>query len=222
MLRSLTQFVRGALQWGAIGGYTTLQSLDASFNALTGTLPVEWTELAQLQELRLSNNTFQVRVSSSNLMISRCASCLHLYVHRNPECQHYPRASTSGIPCACYVLQGPLPPVWMDMQGGPAKMRLSSFVCAFCNLTGPMPWWGTDGSTCAPEGSTLHFFDVSHNALIGPIPAGFNSFAGLKVFNVSHNQLSGTFLDSSCSGTFAQLLHLKMSHNNFTTIPHSE
>jgi hypothetical protein len=112
----------------------------------------------------------------------------------------------------------------MDMQSGPSKMSLNVFACAFCNLTGPMPAWGTDGTTCAPAGSSLRFFDVSHNALVGPIPAGFNSFEGLQVFNVSHNQLSGPFLDYSCSvlQEFAQLTHLKVSHNNLTSLPISK
>lgn len=129
------------------------------------------------------------------------------------------RAVTDRHSALCGVVQGTIPQVWMDMQTGPAKLRLRQFACAHCNLTGPMPLWGGN-TTCAPEGSSLQFFDVSYNALSGTIPSGFNSFGGLQVFDVSHNQLSGPFLETSycVGGKFPWLEQIRMSHNSFTSI----
>jgi hypothetical protein len=116
-------------------------------------------------------------------------------------------------------MQGTIPQVWMDMQTGPAKLGLKRFSCTHCNLTGLMPVWG--GTSCAPEGYSLQFFDVSYNALSGAIPSGFNSFGSLRVFDVSHNQLSGPFLETSfcAGGKFPWLEQIRMAHNHFTFIP---
>lgn len=120
--------------------------------------------------------------------------------------------------CCVFYMQGSIPQIWMDMQGGPAVMRLQRFACAYCNLTGSLPYWGS--TTCAPTSSSLQFFDVSHNGLTGAVPTGFNSFGTLQAFNISYNQLSGELLaSSSCPSFFPQLQQVRMSHNSFTAIP---
>lgn len=46
-------------------------------------------------------------------------------------------------------------------------MALTRFACAYCNLAGPVPFWGAN--TCLAPGG-LQYFDISHNAFSGKPP----------------------------------------------------
>jgi hypothetical protein len=52
----------------------------------------------------------------------------------------------------------------MDRRVQVPTMALTRFACAYCNLAGPVPFWGAN--TCLAPGG-LQYFDISHNAFNG-------------------------------------------------------
>jgi len=98
-------------------------------------------------------------------------------------------------------------------------MQLRHFSCARCNLSGTLPAWG---DTQCRTSDGLQFFDVSDNALSGPVPNSFDAFGAMQVFNISKNQLFGDFFNRTICYGLTQLQELRLSRNAFTNIPTGE
>jgi hypothetical protein len=139
-----------------LGQLANLQSLDLEQNQLNGPLPPELGQLAHLQYLDLSHNALSGPLPPE---LGQLANLETLLLNFN-------------------ALSGPLPPELGQLA------NLQMFVMRDNQLSGPLP----------PElgqMADLRVFFLSYNALSGPLPPELGQLTNLSYLNLSNNQLSG-------------------------------
>ncbi|KAJ6757940.1 F12K21.25 [Salix koriyanagi] len=188
-----------------LDGLLALKILNLSFNKFSGPLPVNLGKSLLLEKLQLSMNQFQGAIPQDIA-----------------NCQNLNLLDLSGN-----VLDGSIP----ARIGNLTKLKF--LVLSSNNLIGDIPANISNIPTLfrfaanqnqfdgrIPSGITryLSLLDLSYNQLRGPIPADILSQSNLKLVDLSYNQLDGS-IPSSIS---ASLLRLRLGRNNFNgSIPSS-
>ncbi|KAG5233242.1 leucine-rich repeat family protein [Salix suchowensis] len=210
-------------------GFVGLESLDLSFNSLSGNVSQQLDGLLALKILNLSFNKFSgplpVNLGKS-LLLEKLQLSMNQFQGAIPQdianCQNLNLLDLSGN-----VLDGSIP----ARIGNLTKLKF--LVLSSNNLIGDIPANISNIPTLfrfaanqnqfdgrIPSGITryLSLLDLSYNQLRGPIPADILSQSNLKLVDLSYNQLDGS-IPSSIS---ASLLRLRLGRNNFNgSIPSS-
>ncbi|XP_034897004.1 uncharacterized protein [Populus alba] len=210
-------------------GFVGLESLDLSFNFLSGNVSPQLDGLLALKSLNLSFNKFSgplpVNVGKSLHLESLQLSTNH-FQRSIPQdianCQNLTEIDFSGN-----VLDGSIP----SRIGNLTKLRV--LILSSNNLSGEIPANISNIPTLfrfaanqnefvgkIPSGITryLSLFDLSFNKLRGPIPADILSQSKLRLVDLSYNHLDGS-IPSSIS---ASLLRLRLGGNKLSgSIPSS-
>ncbi|MCY3658428.1 MAG: hypothetical protein OXG36_05310 [Caldilineaceae bacterium] len=136
----------------ALGQFRNLQSLDLRANGLTGSLPHEWRQLRQLQTLHLGANQLTGSLPPTWVQL-RQLQTLHLGYNQ-----------LTGSPLTVSrtgTLTGSLPPVWSELDS------LRWLDLGYNQLTGPLPdAWG--------QLANLESLVLGSNQLTGPLPPAFD------------------------------------------------
>jgi hypothetical protein len=147
-----------------LGTYQKLSVLDLSLNSLGGPVLPTFFLSPTLTELNLSGNKF-----TGNILFQSTHSTESMRLSSQPSLKIVDLSSNS--------FSGPLPPDISNLQ------KLVFLTLAMNELSGEIP-------TGISKLQELEYLDLSHNQLTGEIPD--MPQAGLKIFNVSYNDLRGT------------------------------
>ncbi|KAJ6360703.1 hypothetical protein OIU77_004674 [Salix suchowensis] len=208
-------------------GFVGLESLDLSFNSLSGNVSQQLDGLLALKILNLSFNKFSgplpVNLGKS-LLLEKLQLSMNQFQGAIPQdianCQNLNLLDLSGN-----VLDGSIP----ARIGNLTKLKF--LVLSSNNLIGDIPANISNIPTLfrfaanqnqfdgrIPSGITryLSLLDLSYNQLRGPIPADILSQSNLKLVDLSYNQLDGSIPSSSVPtvlGNLNALQVLKLQHN---------
>jgi hypothetical protein len=147
-----------------LGTYQKLSVLDLCLNSLEGPVLPTFFLSPTLTELNLSGNKF-----TGNIPFQSTHSTESMRLSSQPSLKIVDLSSNS--------FSGPLPPDISNLQ------KLVFLTLAMNELSGEIP-------TEISKLQELEYLDLSHNHLTGVIPD--MPQAGLKIFNVSYNDLRGT------------------------------
>lgn len=176
---------------------TQLQFVTLNGNALTGTLPPEFSTLTRLTAVNLNSNALTGPLPAAWSTLTQLQA---IYLDDNALTGPLPAAWSTltqlafGISVLNNELTGPLPAAW----GGMGLM--ADLILGYNALTGPLPAaWG--GMT------RLVSLALCHNALTGPLPPAWGGMASLASLALFDNALTGPLLAAWGSG-MAQLTAL--------------
>jgi len=147
-----------------LGTYQKLSVLDLSLNALEGSVLPTFFMSPALTVLNLSGNRF-----TGTIPFQSTHSTESILLSSQPALKIVDLSSNS--------LNGPLPPDISNLQ------KLEFLILAMNELSGEIP-------SEISKLQALEYLDLSHNHLTGRIPDMPQN--GLKLFNVSYNNLQGT------------------------------
>ena len=162
-----------------LGDLANLETLDLGFNELAGPIPPELGNLSSLTQLWVS---FSGLTGSIPGELGRLSSLTHL------------RVGSNG-------LTGPIPPELGNLSS------LESMDLSSNELTGPVP---------AELGdlANLETLDLGFNELAGPIPPELSNLSSLTQLWVSFNGLTGSIPGEL--GRLSSLTHLRLGSNGLT------
>ncbi|KAJ3295825.1 hypothetical protein HDU79_008352 [Rhizoclosmatium sp. JEL0117] len=210
------------------GSLTNLQFIQCNNCGFSGSIPVEWSSLASLTVLSLSNNKLDTipdefgnlsnlqRLFLSNNLIDRIPSTFNqlrnltsLYLidnkltHLDPVICTLPRLFILSL--SRNQISSTIPETLTAMP------MLTTLDLSHNNLTGPIPTtW-----TC----NLLSDLNLSHNNLTSQIPSSLCTLPRLHTLNLSYNMLTGPIPETWPS---PHITTLNLSHNALThTIPAS-
>ena len=179
------------------------ESLDLGGNELTGPIPAELGNLANLEWLSLWNNALTGPVPS---WLGRLTSLRTLYLGGNELTGPLPAelgnlANLELLDLGSNSLTGPVPS-WLGRL-----TSLRSLNLGWNELTGPLP---------AELGSlaNLERLDLPNNALTGPVPSWLGRLTSLRVLNLGGNELTGPL--PAELGNLANLELLSLGSNSLT------
>ncbi|KAL8517040.1 hypothetical protein ACS0TY_015318 [Phlomoides rotata] len=172
----------GSISFSApfLQSYQSLQSLDLSSNALTGTIPSDIGNFSRLVALNLSRNSLVGSIPASvgglNTSFVLDVSYNRLTGSVPPEIGR--AVSLQQLRLESNFLTGSIPTSIKNCSS------LTSLVLSRNNLTGSVP----DALTNL---SNLELLDLSFNNLSGSLPKELTNLSHLVTFNVSFNHLEG-------------------------------
>ncbi|KDP47112.1 hypothetical protein JCGZ_03920 [Jatropha curcas] len=160
-------------------GFVGLESLDLSFNNLTGNISLQLDGLLELKELNLSYNSFTgsvpVKLGKSMVLEDVKLSANRFRGDIPKEIFNY--QNLAFIDLSANNLEGPIP----NSIGNLSK--LNTLILSANNLTGEIP------KTIA-DIPTLYRFAANQNGFLGAIPSGITKY--LTLLDLSYNKLSGS------------------------------
>ncbi len=159
-------------------GFVT--DLDLSANRLSGSLPAELGNLAQLQYLDLSDNALNGPIPPELGALDRL---LFLSLDRNRLTGSIPPAlgnlaRLDSLQLAFNALTGPIP---AELGNLTALKRL---LLAWNELSGPVP-------PALGQLSNLRYMSLSRNRLTGQVPPELGALASIGLLSLSRNDLTG-------------------------------
>nr|XP_043633240.1 receptor-like protein EIX2 [Erigeron canadensis] len=160
--------------------FTSLNSLDLSFNGINSTFPVWLSNLSSLEHLNLEKNNFHGRISD---FIGTLSSLSSIELSSNQLSGPIP-PSLSGLSSLRVLdlsmnqLSGPIP----RSLGGLSSLRVLDL--SMNQLSSPIP--RSLGGL-----SSLRVLDLSRNQLSGSIPKSIGQMSMLEELQLSVNHLSG-------------------------------
>ena len=186
-----------------LGDLANLETLDLGFNELAGPIPPELGNLSSLESMDLSSNelTGPIPAELGDL------------------------ANLETLDLGFNELAGPIPPelsnlssltqLWVSFNGLTGSIpgelgRLSSLThlrLGSNGLTGPIP-------PALGNLSSLESMDLSSNELTGPIPAELGDLANLETLDLGFNELAGPIPPEL--GNLSSLTQLWVSFNGLT------
>lgn len=179
-------------------GFVGLESLDLSFNSLSGNISLQLDGLVSLKSLNLCSNKFSgsvpVKLGNSMVLEQLVLSTNFLQSSIPPEIGNYQNLNL--IDLSVNKLFGSIP----DTVGNLTK--LETFILSLNNLTGIIP-------PSLVSIRTLKRFAANQNQFDGTIPNGITSF--VRILDLSYNKLRGSIPSDLLS--HKQLLYVDLSYN---------
>ena len=184
-------------------GDVTVVALFLSSNGLSGPIPAEIEDLANLLTLDLQNNQVNGSIPAE---IGNLGALDYIYLHQNQLSGSIP-PSLGNLSNLLHLflevnqLTGPIPPALGGLS------NLEQITLAFNQLSGPIPVeFGTLGS--------LEVLRLHANQLTGPIPSQLGNLSSLDTLFLSGNRLFGSI--PSALGSLSSLLVLHLSSNQLS------
>lgn len=189
----------------SLGNLTKLETLNLSYNQLSGSIPsFLFANLSRLLNLRLNNNQLTGSIPST---IGNLSNLGVLNLNANQLTGSIPAelGNISGFFTAIFLNHNQLSGQIPASIGNLTSLRY--FEANNNQLSGSLP-------ASLGKLAILSQLDLSNNQLIGAIPDSICKISGLAVLNLAHNQLSGKLPDSI--GSLAYLANLAINHNNLS------
>ncbi|MBI2214029.1 MAG: fibronectin type III domain-containing protein [Acidobacteria bacterium] len=213
----------------SISGLPNLEALNLTANPLTGSLPIQVTQLTKLRELRLGQFYGNPLGGTIPPQIANLTNLEVLDLSGNALTGTLP-PSVAALPKLRLLslwfndLGGPIPPALFDHQlieyvdlsyndftGGippsPSMPALTDLVLVRCGLSGPLP------SSFAGMPNVARI-SLNENELSGAIPAALGQIATLEYLDLYGNELTGSV--PSELGNLSNLTHLELGYNPIT------
>ncbi|KAL5202829.1 hypothetical protein ABZP36_013781 [Zizania latifolia] len=188
-LAALSELSQLTISWTAVSGpvpsflgaLTALTLLDLSFNALTGTIPASLAEPPYLSGINLSRNRLVGPIPAA--LFSKLAPQEEVYLwlsHNN---------LSGSIPAAWAAVNMVHVDLSRNALTGDASMLLGrGKALQYVDLSRNALSFNMSGVEFPEQVSGV---DVSHNGIIGSIPAQVTNLTNLQLFNVSYNKMCG-------------------------------